>query len=400
MKTKQINLLRLLLIVCFIACFSLAAFAQTTAFTYQGRFTDSSTNPPTTNGSYTMTFKLYDAQSTGNLIGTQSALVSVVNGIFSVKLDFGAAAFNTSDARYLEIQVGSTILTPRQEITSTPFSVRAVNAASADSLSSTCVECVTNTQINSVDGSKITGTINNATVSNATNASNFSGTLSGNVTGTQNATVVSSVGGQSAASIASAVTTVGNATNLNNANAIVRRDGSGNFVAGQISATVFNGNLNGNAATAATATNFSGTLSGDVGGTQGATVIQANAVTAGKIASNQVVKSLNGLKDSVTLAGGSGITVSPSGNTLTLTLTTPFKKYVVGGLVGGFQFDVPHNLNTQDVIVQVYNQDGSQINIGTTVDASKYDGFVKIIDANTVRVGILLAGTYRVTIIG
>lgn len=43
-----------------------------------------------------------------------------------------------------------------------------------------------------------------------------------------------------------------------------------------------------------------------------------SAVTGGKIASGQVVKSLNGLKDAVTLAAGSNITITPSGQTLTI----------------------------------------------------------------------------------
>ena len=102
---------------------SAAAQAQTTAFTYQGRFTDSTVTPQPTNGTYTMMFRLFDAATDGNQIPNSStavpAMVSVVNGIFTVKLDFGATAFSpaltASSARYLEIQVGSTILTPRQE---------------------------------------------------------------------------------------------------------------------------------------------------------------------------------------------------------------------------------------------------------------------------------------------
>jgi hypothetical protein len=42
------------------------------------------------------------------------------------------------------------------------------------------------------------------------------------------------------------------------------------------------------------------------------------AVTGSKIASGQVVKSLNGMFDNVTLAAGANITVAPSGNTLTV----------------------------------------------------------------------------------
>lgn len=154
-----------------------ATFAQT-AFTYQGRFTDTTAAQPT-NGTYTMTFRLFDVETDGNQIPNSAAaitsMVSVVNSIFTVKLNFGAAAFNTIGARYLEIQVGNTILTPRQEITSTPFSQRALNAASADALSSACVGCVMSDQINSVAGTKITGS-----VANADNAGQLDGVTANN----------------------------------------------------------------------------------------------------------------------------------------------------------------------------------------------------------------------------
>lgn len=146
------------------------AQAQTNAFTYQGRLTDGSM---AASGTYNMQFSLFDAETGGTQINaTQAALVTVANGIFTVKLDFGAAAFNTNGARYLEIAVkrttdaNYTVLTPRQEITSAPFAQRANNAGQADSLSSACVGCVTNAQINSVEGSKVTGTVANATTAN------------------------------------------------------------------------------------------------------------------------------------------------------------------------------------------------------------------------------------------
>jgi hypothetical protein len=75
------------------------------------------------------------------------------------------------------------------------------------------------------------------------------------------------------------------------------------------------------ATNAATAANFSGSLAGDVTGTQSATTIAPNAVDAANIASGQVVKGINNLKDNVTLAAGSNITITPSGNTLTIAST-------------------------------------------------------------------------------
>jgi hypothetical protein len=54
--------------------------------------------------------------------------------------------------------------------------------------------------------------------------------------------------------------------------------------------------------------------SGAIGNTQ----LADNAVTFSKIASGQVVTSVNNLKDNVTLAAGANITITPSGNTLTI----------------------------------------------------------------------------------
>ena len=71
----------------------------------------------------------------------------------------------------------------------------------------------------------------------ATTATNFSGSLSGDVTGTQGATVVSSVGGQTAANVAAATVLANTATSANTASTIVKRDASGNFSAGAISVT-------------------------------------------------------------------------------------------------------------------------------------------------------------------
>lgn len=113
-------------------------FAQTSAFTYQGKLTDNGT-PPT--GSYDMQFQLFDALSGGNAVGGVQNLpgVSVASGIFTVQLDFGAAAFNSGADRWLEIAVRQTgnpnphtILSPRQPISSSPFSIRSLRSADAE----------------------------------------------------------------------------------------------------------------------------------------------------------------------------------------------------------------------------------------------------------------------------
>ncbi len=115
-----------------------AAQAQTSAFTYQGRFTDTTVSQPT-NGTYNMQFALFDAATDGNQVGATltNATVQVTNGIFTVSLDFGASSF-AGAARFLEVRVFSTttsayvVLTPRQPITSTPYAIRSLTTATAD----------------------------------------------------------------------------------------------------------------------------------------------------------------------------------------------------------------------------------------------------------------------------
>lgn len=54
--------------------------------------------------------------------------------------------------------------------------------------------------------------------------------------------------------------------------------------------------------------------------------IAAGAVTASKIANGTVVRSLNGLSDQVTLTAGANITLTPSGNTITITAPNALNK--------------------------------------------------------------------------
>jgi hypothetical protein len=155
--------------------------AQTSAVTYQGELKEAGI---AAQGTYEMQFKLFDSVTGGSQVGSTvtNLSVPVSNGIFSVILDFGAQAFSTGADRFLEIGLhkpsdppGFTLLSPRQPMTSSPYSLRTVSASSADSLSAACVTCVTDSHINSVSGAKVTGTVANAT--NATTAANVSGVV-------------------------------------------------------------------------------------------------------------------------------------------------------------------------------------------------------------------------------
>lgn len=115
------------------------AHAQGSAFTYQGRLSDG-VNPA--NGIYQLQFALLDAASAGTVIAgpLTNSVVAVSNGLFTVSLDFGLAAFS-GDNRWLELGVrtnGSaaafTLLAPRQPISATPYALRAAVAGSVSNL--------------------------------------------------------------------------------------------------------------------------------------------------------------------------------------------------------------------------------------------------------------------------
>jgi Chaperone of endosialidase len=147
-----------------------AALAQGTAFTFQGKLGDSGSP---VNGAFEMQFKLFadatcpPSPAVCTPIGTitlNNPVVQVTNGVFTVQLDFGAAALPGAE-RFLEIGIRRnstdpyTLLSPRSKITSSPYAIRSLNATRAEGLSSTCVGCIQNSQINTLDASKLTGTI-------------------------------------------------------------------------------------------------------------------------------------------------------------------------------------------------------------------------------------------------
>jgi hypothetical protein len=167
---------------------------------------------------------------------------------------------------------GATVVTSvgGQTAASIAASVTLTGAATASSTPDTLVRRDTsgNFAANNITANTFIGDLSgNAT--SATTAGSFSGTLSGDVTGTQSATVVSSVGGETAASIAAGVNLALDATDANVGGEIVRRDPSGNFAAGEITAD-FIGDLTGTADTALNALELLGgtwAAPGDIGTT-------------------------------------------------------------------------------------------------------------------------------------
>ncbi|MCK5054161.1 MAG: hypothetical protein KAR65_07775, partial [Anaerolineales bacterium] len=94
-----------------------------TAFTYQGRLMD---DGAPANGSYDFRFNLWADQARSTLLGTVplsgTLPVTVTDGYFTVTLDFGGGVF-TGEARWLEIEVNGTLLSPLQSLTAAPYAL-------------------------------------------------------------------------------------------------------------------------------------------------------------------------------------------------------------------------------------------------------------------------------------
>lgn len=118
-----------------ILALSTFSVGQSNEFTYQGRLLDN--NLPMT-AVYDFEFSLWDALANGTQAGATQAVtgVAVTNGIFTVRLNFGAQ-FDGSP-RFLQITVrpagggAFTTLAPRQPITSAPYAIRSLNSTTAD----------------------------------------------------------------------------------------------------------------------------------------------------------------------------------------------------------------------------------------------------------------------------
>jgi hypothetical protein len=142
-------------------------------FTWQGRLSQSG-GPA--QGLYDLEFRLMDSVQGGNQVGTtiNPLNVPVSNGIFTVDLDFGAAAFDGS-ARWLQISVrtngasASTTLSPRTAVGAAPYATYAGYAARAATAQAvTGPSLGTNTMVAGTFGVYGTNIYAHVTVSNGT----------------------------------------------------------------------------------------------------------------------------------------------------------------------------------------------------------------------------------------
>ena len=223
-----------------------------TAFTYSGQLQQ--TGSPA-NAVCDFQFSLWDAATAGAQVGatlTNNA-VGVSNGLFTVTLDFGAAAF-TGDARWLQVAVQTngasafSPLSPRQSVPTTPFALYAVMAGkvAATNLIGQVLDSQLSTNVALLN--------TNANFRGAVTATNFSG--NGNGLTNLNASQLASgtvpgprLGG-----------TYGNAVAFTNSGNSISGNGAGltSLDPANLSAGTAAINISGNASTATTAVNLNG----------------------------------------------------------------------------------------------------------------------------------------------
>ena len=106
--------------------------AQGTAFTYQGQLQN---NGSLASGTYNLQFMLFTNSSAGTPVAgpvTTNGVV-IANGLFTVTMDFGSSVF-TGATNWLQIGVETNgaspfmALSPRQQLTPTPYAIYAENA--------------------------------------------------------------------------------------------------------------------------------------------------------------------------------------------------------------------------------------------------------------------------------
>ena len=260
------------LLICLTSIVNIYSQGIPETINYQGILKDAA-GVVVQNGDYNLTFKLYDAESGGTSLWAETKSISVLDGIVNTKLGSSSSLPDSifDGALWLGITIGSgSELAPRVALTSVPYSFYTMNVLDGS---------ITASKI--ADGQVVKGLNGLKDNVNLVAGSNVTITPSGNDL------TISAAGGGG-----------GTVTQVNT--------GSG-LTGGPITTT--------------------GTISIANDGVSNA-MLQNNSVTTAKITdgtitdadigSNQIIKKVNGIKDSVNLVAGSNISITPSGNNLTI----------------------------------------------------------------------------------
>jgi hypothetical protein len=161
-KKMHAKIITTVLVAACFAAFSSSLFAS--PFVYQGSLME---NGEPANGSYDMVFQLTDAPVIGFLLDSDSVNnVPVVDGLFTVEIDFDDTLMN-SDNRWLAIVVEGTTLSPRTRLRPAPRAYNAVRANTAGSLEAPAFMSASNATLNALatssTGTALLGTHTNST---------------------------------------------------------------------------------------------------------------------------------------------------------------------------------------------------------------------------------------------
>ena len=277
------------LVLLFVLIFTLIAFTEMFSqgipetANYQGVLKDASGNI-VPDGNYNITFKLYDSVVGGTVLWTEAKVVNIIGGIINTQL--GSVVPLNSNLFIGPTWLGITIesgseLTPRITLTSTPYSFMTMNVADGRVVKSLNG---LKDNINLVAGSNITITPTGNDLTISATGGGGGGTV------TQVNTGAGLTGGP--------ITTTGTISVANDGITNVMLQNNSVTSSKIVDGTIANGDL----------ANNSVTSSKIVDGTLLATDVGAN----------QLIKSVNSIKDSVNLVAGSNISITPSGHTLTI----------------------------------------------------------------------------------
>ncbi len=150
-----------ILITLLLFLFTMAGLAQIPrTLSYQGVLTDSLGNPKP-DGTYNLTFRLYNTESGGSALWTEVKTLDIKRGLLNTMLSdqvsFGTAV-KFDKPYWLSIQIASQPeLSPRIPLSSVGYSFNSLNADTAQYARST-------TTISSVDSARIAGTVPDASI--------------------------------------------------------------------------------------------------------------------------------------------------------------------------------------------------------------------------------------------
>ena len=121
-----------------LALASAAAAAVPGVINYQGRVTDNTPQQNPIDATVTVNFSVWDSQTGGASLWSETQSVQVVKGLFNVLLGsttpIPGGVFSGGATRYLEIVISGETLTPRQRIATTPYASVSGSADNATAL--------------------------------------------------------------------------------------------------------------------------------------------------------------------------------------------------------------------------------------------------------------------------